>query len=560
MSEIDKFLEEYIEDYMYAAENADKYIRENGQELEKSFQYGEFLKNPLREDQIFFVWDAKLPGFQVPQKILEWMKKKYGKKYQYVYAGKYEGEELGKSVRHVKKGTDDFWQAAACSKYIVSSVNLPMPYVKRPDQVYLNTMACVWEEGLSDLDLMSLYSREFLKTDISLAPSKEAADSLWMGRARVGGLYQGRILVVENPKEQAPAIGESLLFGRDQGLFSLSLKQEKKRLLILTDREKAKGDKYMVQSLLEQMDTDKYLVTVLSFAPADKKRAKEMSGLPRAIAPIMARGRMVMTKEELRAYRIAEKHPDVTVKSFPVRKYLEAVMEREWQRILGSLSFDLCLVLGAYGYQQYYLSQTPRFGERTAADLGFMENMRKKRTQNWKMAMSRYDRIYSLPGGISLEEYGRENQGRVMRLLPLPLKKKEGPFLKAEVKGEEYLVMEWAEEEGRIKSSLVPLPDKGSILVNGDKIPDEKRKALLENMQGKKVWVAGAKARIYQAILKDAKILDDSMCTYLYLLPEAREFFGRFQSYLGRGDQEYDLTKEVCALFQIPSYQQGGTK
>ncbi|MDO5134600.1 MAG: CDP-glycerol glycerophosphotransferase family protein [Eubacteriales bacterium] len=555
MSEMEQILKETIEEYEFAARNAEKYLQENKKELKKRFIYGQALAKPVKEGQFFFVWEENAPESQRAKELLSYLMENYGKKYTYIVCVSDNPEAVVEGAEVVRRGKQPYWEAMACSRYLVSSQPLTVSFVKRPEQIYLNLMHGVWEKDRSWIDGCSCYARELLKTDLMYAPSLEEGKAFWEKELRVAGLYDG-LLVTGGMEEIAQALLEKggELPRREGGHF---LKNGKKRLLVLTSWKDTREHRCVVKSLLQQMDTDAYQVAVLTSWCSEPRVEKEMEELQEGIVPLMTRGHMVLTEEECRFLRILEKHPDVVLREPQLRARMEELMEREWKRVLGAVSFDLCLVLGGQSYSRYYLSLSKRFSQRVLGDLDFLENLREKKPGKWKKALSVYHKIYSFPGGISLGSYGEENIQRVQRLLPLPPKRgKKGtvPGEKVTIKGKTYLVCDRRQEEGRLQADLLLLPQEGSVLVNAEVLPDEKKKRLLEGLKTKSVCLVGPKAQSYRSLLPDGEVLDQSLFTSFYLLPQAGEIFERFRGYVGRGDREYDLFGEICGLYRVPPY------
>lgn len=69
MSEIEKLLETKIEDYESARRQALKFIDENKEELAAKYDYAAFLEQPLKEKQIFFLWENSTGGGELIQAV-----------------------------------------------------------------------------------------------------------------------------------------------------------------------------------------------------------------------------------------------------------------------------------------------------------------------------------------------------------------------------------------------------------------------------------------------------------------------------------------------------------
>ena len=80
-NEIEKLLQENMEEYESASRQALKYLEENRAELEARYEYAGYLELPVKKDQIFFLWEDTGAGWEIPRKMLEYVQKTYGKKY-----------------------------------------------------------------------------------------------------------------------------------------------------------------------------------------------------------------------------------------------------------------------------------------------------------------------------------------------------------------------------------------------------------------------------------------------------------------------------------------------
>ena len=62
MSEMEKLLEEKMDEYESARRQAMKFVHENQKELSKNYAYAEELTKPLTENQIFFCLENRTKG------------------------------------------------------------------------------------------------------------------------------------------------------------------------------------------------------------------------------------------------------------------------------------------------------------------------------------------------------------------------------------------------------------------------------------------------------------------------------------------------------------------
>ena len=62
MSEMEKLLEEKMDEFESARRQAMKFVQENQKELSKNYAYAEELTKPLTENQIFFCLENRTKG------------------------------------------------------------------------------------------------------------------------------------------------------------------------------------------------------------------------------------------------------------------------------------------------------------------------------------------------------------------------------------------------------------------------------------------------------------------------------------------------------------------
>lgn len=560
MSEKERLLSENIEDYEAARRAAEKNVKENLGEISKRFSYAESLKKPLNQKQILLMWDQEHAGRDIPGQMLAYLQRTWGKKFTIVCCVKNSGETPLEGVTNVKVATSRFWEAAACSKYIISSTELPVAFVKREGQVYFYICEEAYQkESLMDEAGVSTLSRELLKSDYLYAPSQEEARRVWLEKAPFGRLYDGTVLVCRQPKEEAGALAE-LILGKakagNHGIEQLSLRDSsKKKLLVLTSWKNARELKYEVKNFLSGIDTDACEVTVLSPWSGAPGVFEDYISLPGEFVKLMYRGRLTMSEEEHLEYRIMEKNPDAYVKCKEIREYMDALMKREWQRIWGNQAFDECIVLGSLGYQQYYMALSGAFGKKVLMDLGFLEGLKEKDPARWRRAVSAFDEIYAPAASAGLGSYGPENKGKVFRLPVCVYNRREEEPETTEYNGRTYLVCDrWQQEDGKTELRLLLLPGTGSCLVNADLVPDEERRAYLAAcLSGEpEVYLLGPNAGSYQSFLPKARALEESLRRFLYLLPAAGTFFKNIKAYYGDKTLEYDITGEICKIYGVP--------
>ena len=82
MSEIEKILEQNMEEYESARRRAHKLVNGYRREISRTCEYAEALaKLPVNPDQIFFLWEKGSADGELIREMYEYVKQTYGKKY-----------------------------------------------------------------------------------------------------------------------------------------------------------------------------------------------------------------------------------------------------------------------------------------------------------------------------------------------------------------------------------------------------------------------------------------------------------------------------------------------
>lgn len=556
MSEMEKYLKENIEDYESVKRSAQKYIKENGGELKKRYPYSKELEKGVQENRILFVWDNKAGKTgELPQRLFQYMWQTYGKKYDYICCQK-GSLKLFTGGNSVKHDSPQFWEAAASAAYIISSIPFPIAFIKRKEQKYLYVGSQLWEkEHRMDVEAMSVLARELLKADYILAQDEETAFSSLKEDTRLGNIYEGKLLVCKDPENALEELAEVLLKDTES-LQKVSVqpmrKESRKKLLVLTSWKDSREYKFITRLLLKKIREKDLDTVILSSWAADEEVFEDFASTEKELAHVMYRGRMTMGEEDFFFYRCMEKNPDVYKSCAPVKEYMNRLMEREWQRIWGSQTFDTCLVLGGQGYQQYYMAMTCPAREKILVDLDFLPALKEKASDKWIKGLSLFDRIFCSATMSSTGCYGIENQERT-EPLPVLIWDQQISGELVEMDGRKYLVCDFQKKQNHAMNvKLLLYPEEGSILVNADAAPNEEIKEKLMKADGK-VYLLGSCAQSYRLFLKDAVILDEYVRNILYLLPVAGFYWKQFTLYIPAENTKTDSLGEICRLFGVKS-------
>ena len=554
MNEMERYLKENIVDYESVKRSALKYIKENETDLKKRYPYSKELEKDVQENRILFVWDSKAgKAGELPHKMFQYVERTYGKQYDCICCQK-GSMKLSSGRNSVKHDSPQFWEAVASAAYIVSSIPLPIAFVKRKEQKYFYVGAQFWEkDNRMDVEAVSVLAREILKADYILAQDEKTAVKGLKEDTRLAGIYEGKVLVCQDPEHAAGELTEILL-GKDMDSLNVSVlslrEKTRKKLLVLTSWKDSREHKFTTRLLLKKLQEKDMDTVVLSSWTADGEEFKDFVSEDNALAQVMYRGRMTMTEEDFLFYRCMEKNPDVYKSCAPVKEYMDHLMEREWHRIWGEQTFDVCLVLGSQGYQQYYMAMACPAKEKILVDLDFLPVLKEKDAGKWMKGLSMFVQIFypaTMPGTGC---YGMENQGKI-KPLPVMIQEQQTEGELVELDGRKYLVCDSTKDKNNgMDVKLLLYPEAGSILVNADTAPDEAIKEKLGKVSGK-ICLIGPCAQSYRLFLKDAVVLDEYVRNILYLLPVAGFYWKQFEAYVPAAGAKADPLGEICSLFGV---------
>lgn len=556
MSEIEKILEQNMEEYESARRRAKKLVKGYTQEISRNYEYADALVNlPVNPKQIFFLWEKETRGGELIREMFEFVKKTYGKNYS-CFACVKGGFSFGNAGK-VAENSASYWRALASSGIIVSSLELPVSFVKRDGQIYLNTMSEVYEKKRLDTkEFGSVTARDMLKTDFICVPDQQGKEN-WTKKCPSEGIYPGKVLAFgEKVKNKAASLAAFLLEGNTpEGLECFSLRNpEKKRLLILGSSEAKPEVTLVVNRILAKIDPEKYDVAFFSENLGNKEKCKAFFSQMGKATGFMGEGRMTVSEAEYLNYLTVEKNPEVYLENPIIRSYIDELVKREWNRLFGTASWDAVIVAGSSKYLSYYLAAKARAKKKVLVDLDFLPYVHEKYLARWRKALTVFNRIYAPADCQQLGIYGLENRLRVMRLPVLPAEKPEENQVElVSYQKKEYLVCNKKKEaDGHIFMKLVRKPEPGSMLVNGDLMPTAEQKKLLEQLdKDHRLYVLGEQGAAYKSFLSRAVVLDEYVRKQLYLLPEAWEFFSGFEGYVGNPALEYDVTEKICKAFGV---------
>lgn len=414
--EIEEFLRERTEDYEEQYTFAEKYIAEHTENLKERFRYAEFMQKPVKKNQMVF-WNGNQCSFNgIPKEIFGNIYQNFGKECSFIWViktDKDKPDEAPAEITWVKKNSPEYWEALAVSEFLIGDGNLPVPFIKRREQVYFNVFR---EQESLGIDAESLSQKELDKTDYLLG-----------------------------------------------GAVPVSSADNRKRILFLVNWKEEREHRNLIKAMLNTADRETYNITVATPRMNSSVLEEEFEALPSDVHKFIYRGRMTVTEKDFVLLRILEKHPELYVEHEKIREYVDGQMDEEWRRIWGEKTFDCVVLAGKLNVQQYYMACALKCKKRIFVDMDFLLNLKGRAEKAWETTISVFDRIYTLPGTEAHQRYGGKNLIKAENL-PVMFHEEEvkSPEI-VEAAGKEYFICDkWRNENNRTSLKLIRWPGKAA--------------------------------------------------------------------------------------------------
>lgn len=283
-----------------------------------------------------------------------------------------EASELPPSLRAgnvhlVTYESDAYLKALASCKYLINDSSFVSYFTKRDKQVYVNT----WHgEPTADDHLNHDSSiatkaniiRNLLSADYLISDSKRMT-SMYLDSFQLRNIYAGRILEMGCPRESADACRAiaKTVFPRLPRPHRSTHDCQKERLLFFSGGIHNNGITHALTCLLQQIDYDKYDVTVF-LTPGDASILAYAEGIPARARVLIKAGSLIETREE---HALREALDDEQrARSGAEPPYPDIVFAREARRCFGLSSFDVAIDFNGYERVTAHLALAVRASRR----------------------------------------------------------------------------------------------------------------------------------------------------------------------------------------------------
>lgn len=271
------------------------------------------------------------------------------------------------NVHLVTYESDAYLKALASCKYLINDSSFVSYFTKRDEQVYINT----WhgEPTANDhlnhdgnIATKANTMRNLLSADYLISDSKRMT-SMYLDSFQLQGIYAGRILEMGCPRESADACRaiSKTIFRRTFIPHRSTYDCQKERLLFFSGGIHNNGITHALTCLLQQIDYDKYDVTVF-LTPGDASILAYAEGIPARARVLIKAGSLIETREE---HALREALDDEQrARSSTEPPYPDVVFTREARRCFGLSSFDIAIDFNGYERVTAHLALAVRASRR----------------------------------------------------------------------------------------------------------------------------------------------------------------------------------------------------
>lgn len=482
---INKFDEEY--------QKIEQQLSENMDSQKENLNYLKCLSEPIKSQQILFWCKGAQTCEDTPREIFDYLYEHYGDSYEYIWVTKTNKDcpkGLPAVVRFVKKKSSDYWNALAVSKYLVGNGVLPAVFLKRDEQIYINTMMgkeAFWPtEEPSGFDFESAVLTDLMKADYTISSMDKAED-----------------------------IAENIIRGREDRKQRFD-SNEKKKILLWANWNSTQLQRRTAEYVSQLLIQKGYQVTMMA-RKGETFLNEAFAALSPDIRKVFTRGRMVLRKEESIYLQLIEAHPELYRNEKSVHDYVDELMKREWQRLCGNERFDCIISVGKLSLRGYLQIASFDTDKRVIVDQDTLSNVRDDNPVLWQQMMELFDVIGVVGEEKEKFDYGSENKKKITHL---PIVRLGKEIQKDNVNcltmdGKQYMVVDrWFEKKGGEFFRLAEFQNEVKDFVNKDE-------------------------------------LDDFILNYLYMFPVASAFYGQYRCYCKKDTAEYDVMEEICRVYGI---------
>lgn len=198
-----KFLKKVLQPFLLSEKDQGKKV------------YYDALKKPVRDDFIFYEAFAGLGILDHPRAIFKaTLSDSSFTGYTHIWA--IDDLDLAKSntdefsslsnVILVKRGSFEYYRYLATCKYLISNTTFGYYFVKRPQQIYVNTWHGVptkymgYEHALERVENARGPARHFLSADYLLSANRFMTDVMYRRAYMCDGLFRGNLLEIGSPR------------------------------------------------------------------------------------------------------------------------------------------------------------------------------------------------------------------------------------------------------------------------------------------------------------------------------------------------------------------------
>lgn len=242
---------------------------------EQIFGYASCMKKPIQEHTILFKSNNGSSMEGDPKAIFDYIfqDEKYAK-YHFIWVVKnknikkiYEEKYIkNRRVHFVDMKSYEYLQYLAVSKYLISDARLPVWFIRRKKQVYIqtDTRLVSLKKGYTQTENSSNTTRmqvkDFLSSNILLSPSTYYTENIFGKDFKLSNIYEGRVVETISPRHQVIQNLNQYDAKRECEYFGLN--SSKKQVLLILGKPVLFDERVRFCKQLGQLVSSEYQVCV----------------------------------------------------------------------------------------------------------------------------------------------------------------------------------------------------------------------------------------------------------------------------------------------------------
>lgn len=349
-------IENQTDKYQDAYQKALSNIQDPTEVQKKALEYGEELEKTIKNIILFNIETTNNKHAMMNCYIKACCDKQEFADYKFVVGVKtLEEKEFLKgkfsNVDIVSQKELGYKEAAATSKIIISNKRMPYYFMARKEQIYVRLFEDSFYEDIQEystkenIDQRRMVTRDLLNASYIFSRDSKMTEEYLKENYQLRSIYSGEIIEMDKvDPEKFSQILEQIC-KNEKIENTVTCKDEKKKILIYADYRGAKWWHPMLKRILDDIDYQKYDITLVSQIVRNAAQIKVLQALNKNIRILMRSGHMNAEKEEYVKYHcMIGKYLELNNYQELRQEISRDTIQNEWYRIFGEASFDKVIV------------------------------------------------------------------------------------------------------------------------------------------------------------------------------------------------------------------------